>query len=168
MGRNLVNKIKDINYIYMIYLLILYKLPVINIEISYNKLYGRAGFKKGFRSGIMLMDRLNIAARQAGLEAIGPLIVTKENARKAIFDGKKPLTGFLGEAFKFGDAVFHAAIVWRFAIAAQLAVHGTKVNHAVLQAPLLQQQPGEWCQSLWRAWPHPAVARLGCRVCSGQ
>lgn len=33
----------------------------------------------------MLMDRLNIAARQAGLEAIGPLIVTKENARKAIF-----------------------------------------------------------------------------------
>ena len=33
----------------------------------------------------MLIDRLHSAGRQAGLEDTGPLIVTKENARKAIF-----------------------------------------------------------------------------------
>ena len=33
----------------------------------------------------MLIDRLRSARRQAGLEDIGPLIVTKETARKAIF-----------------------------------------------------------------------------------
>ncbi len=33
----------------------------------------------------MLIDRLHSAARQTGLEDMGPLIVTKENARKAIF-----------------------------------------------------------------------------------
>lgn len=33
----------------------------------------------------MLIDRLHSVGRQAGLEDMGPLIVTKENARKAIF-----------------------------------------------------------------------------------